>query len=160
MQTYQTANATLDGQGNLKIEAAKSKGRGGYSSGWVDTKNKVSFGYGTITARIKVPQGQGLWPSFWIKGANEDTISGPNRGDRRSRTSQHDHHHLLDRTGPSRELLTPSRRRSFRRTCPICRPTTTTTGSGTFPTRSPSAWTTSRWALSLRTRWFPDRVGL
>ena len=81
MQTYQTANATLDGQGNLKIEAAKSKGRGGYSSGWVDTKNKVSFGYGTITARIKVPQGQGLWPSFWIKGANEDTISWPQSGE-------------------------------------------------------------------------------
>ncbi len=79
VENYQTGNATLDGQGNLVLKAMKSKS--GYTSGWVESKNKVSFGYGTITARIKVPKGQGLWPAFWLKGANEDTVAWPQSGE-------------------------------------------------------------------------------
>lgn len=79
VQNYLTANATLDGQGNLVLRATRSKPS--YTSGWVETKNKISFGYGTITARIKVPRGQGLWPAFWLKGANEDTVPWPQSGE-------------------------------------------------------------------------------
>ena len=79
VQNYLAANATLDGQGNLVLRATRSKPS--YASGWVETKNKISFGYGTITARIKVPRGQGLWPAFWLKGANEDTVPWPQSGE-------------------------------------------------------------------------------
>ncbi len=79
VETYQTSNVMLDGQGHLVIKATKSRSK--YYSGWVETKNKVSFGYGTITARIKVPKGQGLWPAFWLKGANEDILAWPQSGE-------------------------------------------------------------------------------
>lgn len=79
VENYQTSNVALDGNGNLVLKATKSGTS--YASGWVDTKNKVSFGYGTITARVKVPAGQGLWPAFWLKGANEDTVPWPKSGE-------------------------------------------------------------------------------
>lgn len=78
-ETYSTKNATLDGQGRLVIQATQS--RGTYTSGWVESKNTLSLGYGTTTARIKVPKGQGLWPAFWLKGADEDTTAWPNSGE-------------------------------------------------------------------------------
>ena len=69
VENYRTANAVLDGQGNLAISAVESGG--GFESGRVQTKNKLSLGYGKITARIKMPSGQGLWPAFWLVGADE-----------------------------------------------------------------------------------------
>lgn len=79
VQTYSPGNVYLDGKGNLVIEATKTKT--GYNSGWVESKNKLSLGYGTITARIKVPKGQGIWPAFWLKGADEDTTAWPYSGE-------------------------------------------------------------------------------
>ncbi len=79
IETYSSRNVYLDGRGNLVIKAAKT--RSGYTSGWVESKNKMSYGYGIITARIKVPQGQGLWPAFWLKGADEDTTAWPQSGE-------------------------------------------------------------------------------
>ncbi|WP_231748780.1 family 16 glycosylhydrolase [Mycobacterium sp. M26] len=79
VENYTTKNVTLDGQGHLVISATKT-GRG-YASGWIESKNKLSMGYGTIIARIKVPKGQGLWPAFWLKGADEDTTAWPQSGE-------------------------------------------------------------------------------
>ena len=47
----------------------------------MESKNTLSLGYGTTTAGIKVPKGQGLWPAFWLKGADEDTTAWPNSGE-------------------------------------------------------------------------------
>ena len=80
IQTYVAENAVLDGNGNLVLQAVKTKS-GGYTSGWVWSKNNVSFGYGTITARIKMPNGQGLWPAFWLMGADSDTVGWPQSGE-------------------------------------------------------------------------------
>lgn len=74
------SNATLDGQGNLVLQATRNK-NGTYNSGWVWSKNNMSFGYGTITARIKMPKGQGLWPAFWLMGADSDTVGWPQSGE-------------------------------------------------------------------------------
>lgn len=81
VENYSTSNVALDGQGHLVIQAVKSRSRNSYTSGWVETKNKMSLGYGTITARIQVPKGQGLWPAFWLKGADEDTTAWPQSGE-------------------------------------------------------------------------------
>lgn len=80
VETYTTNNVFLDGQGHLVIQAVRAK-RGKYNSGLVSSKNDVSYGYGTITARIKMPKGQGIWPAFWTMGADSDTVGWPASGE-------------------------------------------------------------------------------
>jgi len=79
VETYSSKNVALDGQGHLVIQVIKTKNS--YTSGWVETTDKMSLGYGTITARIQVPKGQGLWPAFWLKGADESTNPWPGSGE-------------------------------------------------------------------------------
>jgi beta-glucanase (GH16 family) len=79
VENYQTGNAFLDGQNHLVIQAVDTGN--GYTSARIETKNKLSFGYGTITARIKMPSGQGLWPAFWLVGADEDSTPWPRCGE-------------------------------------------------------------------------------
>lgn len=80
IQTYTSSGAYLDGQGHLVIQSSRTTS-GGYTSGRVQTANNLSFGYGTITARIKVPKGQALWPAFWLIGADEATNGWPAVGE-------------------------------------------------------------------------------
>ncbi len=39
-----------------------------FISGRIDSRNKVEFTYGTASARIKLTEGAGLWPAWWILG--------------------------------------------------------------------------------------------
>jgi len=42
-----------------------------FTSGRLSTKNKMTFKYGKIEARIKFPKtSNGLWPAFWMLGKN------------------------------------------------------------------------------------------
>ena len=52
-----------------------------YTSTRIITKNKFEFKYGWIEARIKLPSGKGLWPAFWLLGANIDEVKWPNCGE-------------------------------------------------------------------------------
>lgn len=81
VQTYtnSTENVRLDGQGHLIIEARKSGDA--YTSARLVTRGKAEFGYGTITARIKFPAGQGIWPAFWMLGSNIDSVGWPQCGE-------------------------------------------------------------------------------
>jgi beta-glucanase (GH16 family) len=36
-----------------------------YTSGWVETKRTYNVHYGYMEARIKIPEGKGIWPAFW-----------------------------------------------------------------------------------------------
>lgn len=47
-----------------------------YTSARMHTANKQFWTYGRIAARIKLPQGEGLWPAFWMLGANIDENGG------------------------------------------------------------------------------------
>ncbi len=79
IQNYRPDNAVLDGQGHLMLRAQKTDS--GYVSGRVETRRKANFGYGTLIARIKMPAGTGLWPAFWLLGADEDTNPWPGAGE-------------------------------------------------------------------------------
>ncbi len=39
-----------------------------FISGRVNTKNKFDFSYGSASARIKLTEGAGLWPAWWLLG--------------------------------------------------------------------------------------------
>lgn len=69
-------------QGTLKIVAKKdSVGGKGYTSARLNTHHKVSFNYGRLEIRAKLPQGRGIWPAIWMLGNNIDTIGWPKCGE-------------------------------------------------------------------------------
>ena len=39
-----------------------------YTSARIHTQDKVAFKYGIVTARMKLPKGNGVWPAFWMLG--------------------------------------------------------------------------------------------
>ena len=80
VQNYTSGGAVLDGQGHLVLQATRGT-NGAWTSGRIETANKLSLGYGTITARVKVPMGQGLWPAFWLTGADAATNGWPATGE-------------------------------------------------------------------------------
>ncbi len=52
------------------------------TSASIETKNKVSFKYGRIEVRAKMPDlGLGTWPAIWTKGENFDTVGWPYCGE-------------------------------------------------------------------------------
>jgi hypothetical protein len=64
-------NAAMDGLGSLVIEARReTTGGRDYTSHRMNTGNKFHTQYGRVEARIKVPRGNGLWPAFWMMGAD------------------------------------------------------------------------------------------
>jgi beta-glucanase (GH16 family) len=81
LEYYQAANATVD-SGNLKITAKKeSVGGEPYTSARMTTQGKEAPTYGRIEARIKLPLGAGMWPAFWMLGANIQTVPWPGCGE-------------------------------------------------------------------------------
>jgi len=86
--THAAANAALDGRGNLVITARTAGasgfscwyGRCRYTSARLITLGRFSQAYGRISARIKLPTGQGIWPSFWALGDNIASAGWPQAG--------------------------------------------------------------------------------
>src|ERR1035438_7740410 len=74
-------------EGNLaiKVLAEKYKGADGvtrnYTSARLKTQGKFSQAYGRFEARIKIPQGQGIWPAFWMLGNDIDKSGWPACGE-------------------------------------------------------------------------------
>ena len=42
-----------------------------YTSGKIRTRQKASWKYGRMSARIKLPKGQSTWPAFWMMPADD-----------------------------------------------------------------------------------------
>jgi len=52
------------------------------TSGRLTTQNKMSFQYGKLEARIKLPKtANGLWPAFWLLGIDIPTVGWPKCGE-------------------------------------------------------------------------------
>ena len=78
---YQASNAKVL-NGMLRITARKPTVRFPYyTSSRMTTKGKREFQYGKMEARIKLPVAQGLWPAFWMLGANIDAVNWPACGE-------------------------------------------------------------------------------
>ncbi|GAA1926320.1 glycoside hydrolase family 16 protein [Nocardioides hwasunensis] len=81
LQTYtdSRANSALDGNGNLVITARREGD--GYTSARLQSNDKVEIQYGRVEARIQIPRGQGIWPAFWMLGADFPGTDWPQSGE-------------------------------------------------------------------------------
>jgi beta-glucanase (GH16 family) len=85
--TTRTANVALDGAGHLVITARRDSGFTcwygpcGYSSARLKTQRRFVQAYGRFEARIRIPRGQGLWPAWWMLGADIDSVGWPASGE-------------------------------------------------------------------------------
>jgi beta-glucanase (GH16 family) len=82
LQTYTDSrrNAALDGAGNLVI-TARREADGSYSSARLKSESTYTAQYGRIDARIRIPRGQGIWPAFWMLGADIGQVGWPACGE-------------------------------------------------------------------------------
>jgi uncharacterized protein (TIGR03437 family) len=90
LETYTNSpnNVFQDGQGNLVIQAIRDSS-GNFTSTRLQTgapgastqTTDLSWQYGRIEARIKLPFGLGVWPAFWMLGEDIATDPWPGCGE-------------------------------------------------------------------------------
>ncbi|MDE2052878.1 MAG: glycoside hydrolase family 16 protein, partial [Gammaproteobacteria bacterium] len=73
-------NSYVSNDGDLHI-VAQQPSPGIYTSARIDTRRRFSFQYGRLEARIWMPEGQGIWPAFWLLGDNVDAVGWPACGE-------------------------------------------------------------------------------
>jgi beta-glucanase (GH16 family) len=67
--------------GNLAIHARR-EADGHFTSGRIRSEGKVMFQYGTVEARIRIPDlADGLWPAFWTLGNDISSVGWPRCGE-------------------------------------------------------------------------------
>lgn len=71
--------AATDGRA-LVLKAVRQPG-GGYTSARLKTQGKYAVKHGRIEARLRLPQGQGIWPACWMLGDNIDQVPWPACGE-------------------------------------------------------------------------------
>jgi len=52
-----------------------------YTSARLTTKDLFSLRFGRLEIRVKLPEGQGIWPAIWMLGDNIDAIAWPGCGE-------------------------------------------------------------------------------
>ena len=76
--TNRSENAQLTGTGELMIIAREEPyGGNDYTSARLRSKESFDPIFGRFEARIKVPEGAGLWPAFWLLGSDYEEVSWP-----------------------------------------------------------------------------------
>jgi len=84
-QTYNRQSsvvADVPGEpGNRALVITADRSGSGYTSSRLKTQGKQSWTYGRIVARLKLPEGQGIWPAFWMLGENISSVSWPRCGE-------------------------------------------------------------------------------
>lgn len=79
--TDRAKNVTVK-DGNLVITAHREDFSGAqYTSARLLTKGKFEQAYGRFEARMQLPWGQGIWPAFWMLGADIDSNPWPGCGE-------------------------------------------------------------------------------
>ncbi len=71
-------NVSVAEGGALEIVARKESYEGNeYTSGRIKTLDRFEFGYGRVEASIRLPDGSGVWPAFWLLGADFEDVGWP-----------------------------------------------------------------------------------
>src|SRR5215207_1644925 len=80
--TSRSENARIE-NGMLVVEARRENfGGNQFTSARLKTQGKRSFGINTwVEARINAPEGQGIWPAFWMLGNSITTVGWPSCGE-------------------------------------------------------------------------------
>lgn len=79
--TNRTENVKVE-NGFLLITAKEESFEGAqYTSARLKTKGLFEQQYGRFEARIRLPYGQGIWPAFWMLGADIDSNPWPAAGE-------------------------------------------------------------------------------
>lgn len=80
-QTYtrDPDNVRLSGSGDLVIETRQAGDS--YTSARLVSRGKLTFGYGLVEVRAKLPEGQGLHPAIWMLGDNIGAVEWPQCGE-------------------------------------------------------------------------------
>jgi beta-glucanase (GH16 family) len=77
LQTYTRDAANIRVAGSHLIITAAKRGDQ-FTSARIKTEDKFAFKYGTLEARIQVPDlGNGLWPALWALGHNFSSVGWP-----------------------------------------------------------------------------------
>jgi beta-glucanase (GH16 family) len=87
--TDEPGNAAHDGAGNLAIVvqrvnpelAGRQYDGRGYTSARLISRDRRSFRYGLIQARMKIPRARGIWPAFWLLGQDIGQFGWPACGE-------------------------------------------------------------------------------
>jgi beta-glucanase (GH16 family) len=80
--TARPDNVALDGEGHLVVTAKREALDGkSFTSGRLTTQGLFTATYGRLEARLKLPNAKGLWPAFWLLGANYATNPWPACGE-------------------------------------------------------------------------------
>jgi len=58
------------------VHESDTHGSDQYTSARLHTANKRTWKYAKIAARVQLPHGEGIWPAFWMLGANIDENGG------------------------------------------------------------------------------------
>jgi beta-glucanase (GH16 family) len=80
--TNRRENSALDGEGHLAI-TARLEGYMGrrYTSARLNTAGRFQQMHGRFEARLKLPEGQGIWPAFWALGFDIGQVGWPACGE-------------------------------------------------------------------------------
>ena len=83
LQYYSNRPENVTVQNGILIITAKKEEFNGssYTSTRLVTKGKFEQAYGRFEARMRLPYGQGIWPAFWLLGANIDEAGWPECGE-------------------------------------------------------------------------------
>ncbi|MCX4312503.1 MAG: family 16 glycosylhydrolase [Clostridia bacterium] len=67
LQYYTDSGNVFVRDGSLEIVAKKERrGDRDYTSGRIVTRDKASWTFGYMEAKMKLPKGNGMWPAFWM----------------------------------------------------------------------------------------------
>ncbi|MEP1893323.1 MAG: family 16 glycosylhydrolase, partial [Cyclobacteriaceae bacterium] len=81
LQYYKAENAVVS-NGTLKIIAKKERVQSKkYTSARIRSKNLADFTFGRFEASMRLPEGQGFWPAFWMLSTNEPYGGWPQSGE-------------------------------------------------------------------------------
>jgi beta-glucanase (GH16 family) len=88
LQTYTARREnSYIADGHLVIEAREERHRGtdgitrDYTSARLKTQGRRTWTYGRVEARMQLTEGQGIWPAFWMLGANFPAVGWPDCGE-------------------------------------------------------------------------------